>query len=131
VHVYKLLPLLISLLVTMTQPLAAQMSTPSPNDSGNDYGIDPAALYPGTIVIELLAAAESEAVMSIDEAYEEGYKAGLLASAPDTAYWRSLAGDWKAQATAALSRSRLPWWAVPVSASAGAGIGFLISMAAR
>ncbi|OHD25598.1 MAG: hypothetical protein A2Y38_00265 [Spirochaetes bacterium GWB1_59_5] len=83
------------------------------------------------MVLELLAAVEGEAVTAINEAYAEGYKAGLLVSAPDAAYWRSRAEDWKAQANAALLKPRLPWWAVPVSASAGAGLAFLISMAAR
>lgn len=128
---YNPLLLLILLLVTLTQPLAAQMSTPSPNDSGNDYGIDPGASYPGTIVVELLAAAEDEAVVAIDEAYAEGYKAGLLASAPDTAYWRTLANDWKAQTVAALSRPRLPWWSLPASIVGGLGVGFLVGVVAR
>jgi hypothetical protein len=82
-------------------------------------------------VIELLAASEDEAVISIAEAYAKGYKAGLLVSAPDAAYWKSLAENWKARAITELSRPRLSWWCIPVSVAGGLGIGFLASVMAR
>lgn len=128
---FKLFPLLCLSLLILIQPLAAQTSSASQTASASGYGIDPAASYPGTMVIDLLAAAEDEAIIAIDEAYADGYKAGLLAAAPDAAYWKSLADNWKSSAVAELSRPRLPWWCIPASVAGGLGIGVIASMVVR
>ena len=47
----------------------------------NEYGIDPNRLYPGSLVIQLLQAAEEESGTGIEEAYAEGYKAGRIDAA--------------------------------------------------
>lgn len=69
----------------IAEPSPASVSATAPG-----YGIDPGASYPGTMVQALLEAAEDEAGSSIEEAYAEGYKAGLLEAAPDRDYWKSL-----------------------------------------
>lgn len=82
-----LLPLLLSLLLA-TQTSFAQKKTESSAVSGNGYGIDLTRSYTGSQVLAIIQAAEQEAELAIDEAFNEGYKQGLLASAPDAEYWR-------------------------------------------
>jgi hypothetical protein len=92
-RVSKLRLLAICLIVLLISPLSAQLSPLSASDCRPDYGIDLDASYPGTTVQELLEAAEAEATHAIEEAYAEGYKAGLLDTAPDRDYWKSMAED--------------------------------------
>jgi hypothetical protein len=96
----KLLPLAFCLLALLTRPASAQASKPSASDTPPDYGIDLAASYQGTEVQALLEAAENEASKAISEAYAEGYKAGLLETAPDRDYWKSLSESTAAEAKA-------------------------------
>ena len=81
----------------------------------------------------MLAAAEEEAVLAIDEAYAAGYKAGLLASAPDTAWWRSMAEAASADAQAAHARfavyQRQAFAQVVVAGGAGLAAGILVVLA--
>jgi hypothetical protein len=94
----KLLPLAIFSLLLLTKPVNAQTSTESGSDTRPDYGIDLGASYPGTTVQALLEASEAEAGSAIDEAYAEGYKAGLLEAAPEKDFWKSQAESWKDEA---------------------------------
>lgn len=55
------------------------------NESENEYGIDPNESYPGNLVIEILKAAEDEAVIVVEDAYSTGYKDGRIDGA---AIWK-------------------------------------------
>jgi hypothetical protein len=84
-----LLPLILWLLI-LTRTGYAQMSPKSPDGQSSDYGIEAEKLYPGSMILELLAAAEEEIDLAVEEAYSEGYKAASLRYAPDAAYYTSL-----------------------------------------
>ncbi|MDR1315251.1 MAG: hypothetical protein LBK13_00135 [Spirochaetales bacterium] len=85
-----LLPLLLLMLILPQMGYAQQ---PAESNAGpdNDYGIESEKLYPGWLVLEMLAAAESELEEAADEAYAEGYKAASLRYAPEEGYWKSIA----------------------------------------
>lgn len=108
-------------LAILIPPLAAQSETVSHPPTVSDYGIEPTRSYPGTIVLELLAVAEEEGLLAIDEAYSKGYKAGLLAAAPDTERYRSLAASWREEA-----ERRPDTWALLRSFGIGVGVGAII-----
>lgn len=60
----------------------------------------------------------SVATGKISSAYSEGYKAGLLASYPDRAYWESLAKN--VQSAAKISAGATsPGWGLTIGLSAG------------
>lgn len=117
----------ISLLLILTLPLAAQSATQSPPPSASDYGIDLSASYPGAMVLDLLVAAEEEAGASINEAYAAGYKAGLLAAAPDAAYWKTQAALWKAEAERRFLPGDLRGFA-PLAATLSIGLGLGLAL---
>ena len=61
-------------------------------------------------------------------AYDEGYKAGLLDSYPDAAYWESLS---KAMESQAKRQASAPGWGVVLGASGGSlAIGFAAGVVA-
>jgi len=80
-------------------------------------------------VIELLDATSEEAESAIREAFAEGYKAGLLETAPERDYWKSLAESWQREAAFEATRFRLPLWALPVAAASGAVLAFAVTFA--
>ena len=112
-----LLPLLLSLLLE-TQTSFAQKRTESRAASGNGYGIDLTRSYTGSQVLAMIQAAEQEAELAIDEAFNEGYKQGLLASAPDAEYWRIKS----LQQETEIARLKKEKW---LCAFGGLGAGFL------
>ena len=127
------IPILMTLsLLMLTLPLAAQSVIPSPTDSANEYGIDPGRLYPGTMVLELIAAIEDEAVIAIDDSYAAGYKAGLLSAAPDLAFWKSQAEYWQEESEQRFkledTRSFAP---ILTALTAGFGLGALLALLGR
>lgn len=63
--------------------------------------------------------AEEEMVAAVEEAYAEGYKAGLLASLPEAAYYRELSESLRRDLNA--QRRRFPGW---LSLSLGFAGGF-------
>lgn len=74
--------LLLLLTVLTTQASYAQASQASKEISENEFGIDLASQYEGTEVLEMLQILTDEAEKSIEEAYEKGYKQGVLAYKP-------------------------------------------------
>lgn len=79
------------------------------------------------MVRDLLDAVWEEAAIQIREAYAEGYKAGLLDSYPDAAYWQSLS---QAMADQARDKGKSPGWGVVLGASGGSlVVGFAAGMA--
>ena len=102
-----LLPLIL-LLPILTWTSYAQTPPESPEGQSSGYGIEPERVYPGSIVLELLAAAEAEIDAAVEEAYAEGYKAASLRYAPDTAYYASLNESIKRDL--ALERKKTKWF---------------------
>lgn len=64
---------------------------------------------------------------SIDAAFSEGYKQGLLASAPDTEYYKSLAVELEKEIKKMNATLTVPWWSIPVSILSGTALGFSLS----
>jgi len=93
---YKTL-LLVSLLTVPMIPCAfAQESNRSTPSIENPYGIRLDADYSGPVVLELLQMMEEEASEAISKAFEEGYKEGLLAEAPERVFWQTEAENLRA-----------------------------------
>ena len=67
-------------------------------DIKNGYGLESGRNYSADEVARLLAIAEEEAEASIQKAYAEGYKAGLLEVAPENARLETLNAQLKADA---------------------------------
>lgn len=112
-----LLPL--SLLLTLaTQTLSAQQKTESKQTSASGYGIDLNRNYTGSQVAQLIQIAEQEAEAAIDRAFDEGYKQGLLASAPEAEYWRIKASQYETE----IMRLKRKRW---LFALGGFGAGFI------
>lgn len=61
---------------------------------------------------------EQEAQAAIEKAFDEGYKQGLLSSAPDAEYWRVKAAGYEAE----VSRLKKERW---LYAFGGLGVGFI------
>lgn len=113
-----LLPTLLFLLLT-TQTSFAQKKTESKQDSASEYGIDLTRSYTGSEVLELIQIVEQEAEIAIDQAFNEGYKKGLLAAAPDAEYWRVKSSQHEAEIT----RLKKEKW---LYALGGLGVGLLV-----
>ena len=77
--------LMILLLLLLTQLSYAQTLPELPDAQNNDYGIEPERLYPGSLILELMEAAEAEIDAAVYEAYAEGYKAAVLRFMPELA----------------------------------------------
>lgn len=101
----KTLPLVLLLITLPIVTSFTQTPKQSPTKQSNDYGIEPGKSYSGTIVLELLQAAEAEIDASVNEAYAEGFKAGLLASSPDAEYYKSLSESIRAELEAERKRN--------------------------
>jgi hypothetical protein len=112
-------------LTLLTLMITARPSIVSAQSTENVYGIEPEASYPGSLVIEILTAAEEEASIAIGEAYAEGYKAGLFEAAPEAAYWQAAA----AQNQKTEKKKTVPWWATVLSFFLGGISGGISSWA--
>lgn len=99
---------MILLLVLLTTTLIANESTGSPPSSGNEYGIDLSRSYAGTEVLEIVAVMDQEAVFGIKDAYAEGFKAGKKEEAGQSAYWKTIADQYR-------KPSKAPPWLLPVA----------------
>lgn len=115
----KTLPLMCLFLTLATQRNYAQSKTESRQISASEYGIDLARNYSGSEVAALIQIVEQEAEQAIDRAFDEGYKRGLLASAPEAEYWRVKASRYETEITR-LKRER---W---LFAFGGFGAGFIV-----
>ncbi len=114
----KALLLTLLFLTLTTQTSFAQKKIESEPTSENEYGIDLAKSYTGSDLLELIQIVEQEAEQSIDEAFNEGYKQGLLAAAPDAEYWRIKSLQHKTE----IARLKKEKW---LYAFGGLGAGFL------
>jgi hypothetical protein len=96
----KTLPPLLLLATLLALPTYAETPNVSQAAPGNDYGIEPEKLYQGTLILDLLTAANEEIDAAVSEAYSEGYKAGLLEASPDAAYWKKISESLRAELNA-------------------------------
>jgi len=81
----KILLLTILFLPLLTLISYAQTPPELPDAQSSDYGIEPEQFYPGSLVLELMEAAEAEINAAVREAYAEGYKAAALRFMPELA----------------------------------------------
>jgi len=81
----KTLLLMILLLLLLTRISYAQTPPELPDAQNSGYGIEPEQFYPGTLILELMEAAEAEIDAAVREAYAEGYKAASLRFVPEIA----------------------------------------------
>jgi hypothetical protein len=80
------IPLLTILFLLLLTPISYAQTPPElPDAQSNDYGIEPEQSYPGTLVLELMEAAEAEIDAAVREAYAEGYKAASQRFMPELA----------------------------------------------
>lgn len=115
----KALPLLCLSLLLATQTSFAQQKTKSSRTSASECGIDSASSYTGSEVAEMIQVVAEEAERAVDRAFDEGYKQGLLAAAPEAEYWRVKAEQREAE-IAWLKKEK---W---LYAFGGLGAGFLV-----
>jgi hypothetical protein len=81
----KILLLTILFLPLLMRISYAQTPPELPDAQSSDYGIEPEQFYPGTLVLELMEAAEAEIDAAVREAYAEGYKAAAVRFMPELA----------------------------------------------
>lgn len=124
----RLLTILLLLLLVLT--LYAEKKSPLPNASDSKYGIDLTKNYTGQEVQELLDIVIEEAEKSITEAYNAGYKQGVLEYKPDVAYWKTQAEGFE---TLLKAERRKKWlWSVGgVCIGLGGGVGIGIALQLR
>ncbi len=123
---YKKLMLLPLLLVLPMLRLTAQQSQMNSNSSENVFGIDLNRTYSGNEVLNLLTIMDEEAQTSITNAYNEGYKAGLLEYKPETIKLQSLNDSLKADAEQMRREYAytVPVWQVPLWTAGGILFGY-------
>ena len=121
---------MICLLVLLTQSAMTQSSKSSKTHIKSGYGIESGRSYNADEVAALLAIAEEEAEASIQQAYAEGYKAGLLEAAPESARLAVLNEQLKTEAlryqTQLETQKQLNRVLVPLYIVLGGAAGFAI-----
>ena len=114
----RMLLLMSLLLLPATQTLSAESGNPSPSVSGTRFNLESSKNYTAKEVQEILEIVIQEAEKSITEAYNAGYKQGVLEFKPEVSYWQTEAENYKRQY---LLERRKKWqWAL-----GGAGLGFI------
>jgi hypothetical protein len=123
----KTLPPLILLTLLLIPMVCAEAPPESPESSGNAYGIEPGTSYPGTVVLELMEAAEEEIGAAVTEAYAEGYKAAMLRYAPEAESYKTLSANIQAELETEQKKSRFFWPVIGISTGASFALGVLCS----
>ncbi|MGP1512410.1 MAG: hypothetical protein ACTTIT_07855 [Treponema sp.] len=114
----RILLLMSLLLLPATRTLYAESGNPSSSVFGMKFNLDSTKSYTAKEVQEALEVVINEAEKSITEAYNAGYKQGVLEFKPEVSYWRAEAESYKRQY---LLERRKKWqWAL-----GGAGLGFI------
>ena len=111
-------PAAILLMLLVMQMSYAGNGSRSPNSSEPKYGIDLTKNYSGKEVQALIDIVVEEAEISIDEAFNAGYKQGILAYKPDAEYWKVKAQGFEKE----LRKKTIKNWMFCLS---GVSIGFL------
>jgi hypothetical protein len=121
----KTLPLAILSLLLLTRIGYALTPQESQDGQNNAYGIEPEKFYPGTLVLELMEAAEAEIDAAVREAYAEGYKAAMLRHAPEAAMYKAEAETLRKELDAERKKRRWFWPSVGITGGASFALGFL------
>ena len=111
-------PAAILLMLLVMQMSYAGNGSRSPNSSEPKYGIDLTKSYTGKEVQALIDIVVEESEKSIEEAYNAGYKQGVLAYKPDAEYWKVKAQGFEKE----LHRKTIKNWMFCLS---GVSTGFL------
>lgn len=124
-----------ALLLTMliTQVNFAQSKQTSKKITIKEFGIESKERYTQNELEAILNIVFEENSKSIEKAFNEGYKQGLLASAPDAAYYKTLSDGLQKECAALNARLRFrpPLWALPICFLGGAAAGFALSYIGR
>lgn len=115
----KILLLLPLCLLLQTQMSFAEKKTESKPTLDSKYEIDLTRSYTGSEIQELIRIVEEEANFAIDKAFDEGYKQGVLAYAPEVEYWKTKSNHLEIE----ISKLKRGRW---IFALGGFGTGFLI-----
>lgn len=115
----KALLLTLLFLPLTTQTSFAEKKTESKPTLESEYKIDLTRNYTGSEVLEVIQIVEQEAEQAIEKAFNEGYKQGLLAAAPDAEYWRLKSARYEAE----VLRLKKEKW---LYAFGGLGAGLLV-----
>lgn len=115
----------ILLMLLVMQTSYAGNASQLPNGSAPKYGIDLTKTYTGKEVQSLIDIVVEESEKSIEEAYNAGYKQGVLAYKPDVEYWKIKAQSFERE----LQKQRLQSWmlglgGVSIGLLGGMGLGF-------
>lgn len=110
----------------LTLTLTANEPIPLNETSENDYGIESGRIFTSEEVIRLIASVAAEADLSIDQAFADGYKAGLLKAQPEAEFFRVQVDELKKSLRAEQSRFKLPRWGLPAVFLGGFLTGFIL-----
>ena len=124
----RLKTLLLLILLTPLLTLTGYAQTPpeSPGGQSSAYGIEPGQWYPGSLLLELMEAAEAEIDAAVAEAYEAGYKAAVLRLSPELAAQRAAAEALQRELDAQRKKQGYFWPAVGITAGLSFITGFFL-----
>lgn len=88
-------------------------------------------VYSKSDVEKILLICLAEMNKSVDAAFAEGYKQGLLASAPDAEYYKTLSLELEKEVKRLNHKMNIPWWSIPVSILGGTALGFGLAQIRR
>lgn len=88
-------------------------------------------VYSKSDVEKILLICLAEMNKSVDAAFAEGYKQGLLASAPDAEYYKTLSLELEKEVKRLNHKMNVPWWSIPVSILGGTALGFGLAQIRR
>ena len=123
---FKTLLLLSLLLPLLTPGSYAQTPKELPGGQNNAYGIGPEQFYPGSAILELMEAAESEIDSAVHEAYAEGYKAAMLRYAPELSALREREAALRTELERERRKNKFFWPAVGATAGVSFVSGFFL-----
>lgn len=81
-------------------------------------------VYSKEEVEKILLICLGEMNKNIDASFAEGYKQGLLASAPDAEYYKTLSLEFEREVKRLNRKMNVPWWSIPISILGGTALGF-------
>ena len=123
----KLKKAMAAILLTM---LVMQMSYTQSQESSNkmqpsQFNIKLAKqVYSKEEVEKILLICLGEMNKKIDTSFAEGYKQGLLASAPNAEYYKTLSLELEREVKRLNHKMNVPWWSIPISVLGGTALGF-------
>ena len=81
-------------------------------------------VYSKEEVEKILLICLGEMNKKIDDSFAEGYKQGLLASAPNAEYYKTLSLELEREVKRLNHKMNVPWWSIPISILGGTALGF-------